>query len=280
MISQLRRIGLLEAASDESNEIVVRTAARIAALAQTATGELTSLRQQVEATIEAIEPPRRDSVPRTAGAAMRPVSPEARQALQEARHAVDTLLQQVDRGAPSRRRPLRVRIRTVISAAAAILLTAAGLGVATGWLSGAGSRRPGDDAGASAVATSGTVPGTGGGSAMSPDDLRAEADAWLRAYFETGAAPASTSGPAIRDERLPGERLTSPAGRRVIAPARVDIFGDAAVLSTSVTEVAAAPADRQFVSLVAQLWTRTAGQWHLDDVRIVSAAGAEHAFRR
>ena len=281
MISQLRRIGLLEAASDESNEIVLRTAVRIAQLAQTATGELTSLRQQVDATIEAIDPPRHGAVPRPPGEVLRPVSAEARQALEEARHALDTLLQQVDPAAQPGRRRLRVRIRSLISAAAAILLAAAGLGVATGWLSGAGSSPRRSEAGASPIATSGTVTaGDGGGSPMSPDDLRAAADAWLRAYFETGSAAASTSGPAIHDERLPGERLTAAVGRRMIAPPRIEIFGDAAVLSTSVTERAAPPADREVVSLVAQLWTRTAGQWHLDDVRIVSAAGAEHAFRR
>jgi hypothetical protein len=284
MIAQLRRIGLLEAAADESNEIVLRTADRITQLARTATGELTSLQQQVEATIDAIDAPHGETqASGAAGSASRPrpVSPEAREALQDARRAVDLLLQGLDGATLQPRRGLKVQIRTLVPAAAAILLLAAGLGVATGWLSGAPSAVPHNQAPTAMVATTGNTPSVvGRPSSTSPDDLRAAAEVWLRAYFETGSPPASTSRPAVRDERLPGERLAADAERRVIAPARIDIFGDAAVLSTSVTETPKPPADRALVSLVAQLWTRTPAGWHLDDVRIVSATGAEDAFRR
>jgi hypothetical protein len=88
--------------------------------------------------------------------------------------------------------------------------------------------------------------------------------------------------PIIYDERQDSDRVVT-AAKRAFAPARVAVFGDAAVLSTSVTEYpggAAANAGDQVVSFVSQLWTRTAGEWHLDEVRIVSARSAESAFGR
>ena len=106
-------------------------------------------------------------------------------------------------------------------------------------------------------------------------ELRDASDRWTQSYFALGTAPA----PALKllDERQPQERASGVV-RRAIARPRIEVVGDAAVVTTSVTEHPAS--GPLVVSLVSQLWTRKSGQWQLDDVRIISGSGAERAFRR
>jgi hypothetical protein len=278
MIHRLREKELIEAADQESNEIVQRTADRVVEMTDAAVRELAALEAQVAATIGAAASSGDEAFGSGPGSRLlRPVpciSPEALQSLRAARCSLEALLKQIGTQPRARFSLFRVRTRTALSAASGIILVAAGLGMATGWLSAANPTSPETGSGESIVATAGR------GGDVAPDDLRSSAEAWLRVYFETGTPPGVNHGAAIRDERQPDERVGTRAARRVIAPARIDVFGDAAVLTTSITEHPEATPDREVTSLVAQLWTRAGGQWHLDDVRIVSAVGAEHAFRR
>lgn len=279
--------GIRELASRESAGIVLEAAARIERLIAEAEAELRVLK----GTIDAAAPSRTGAdtfgAPIGAPAPVLPVPAPARHALADARRALDRLLQEL---ASSSSESSRVRVRTapVLLGTAMLLLAAGVLGLATGWLAmpraitgmPPAAAGPGDPAPAQTVATN-PVPPPPGDRRGEVDALREDGISWLRAYFSgrLPAANARRASPIIRDERAPSERVAVAATRRTITPGRVDIFGDAAVLSASVTERSAD--GRALVSLVSQLWTRrTDGHWQLDDVRIVSAAGAERAFRR
>ena len=283
--------GIRALASRESADIVLATAARIERLIAEAEAELRVLKGTIDAA--AAEPGREGSSPAPGtddGLRVLPVSAAARQAIEDARRALDRLAGEVAASSAATTR-LRVRTAPVLLGAAGLLLAAGCLGVATGWLSLSPSaaaqssvRLGGSEVGPSRPSVA-SIPaeeedGIEGSGVPAEDELRGRAVNWLRAYM-SGRAPVVDRGlaaPMVRDERAPLERVTTAEARRAITPARVDIFGDAAVLSASVTEHTTD--GRALVSLVSQLWTRRDGRWHLDDVRIVSAAGAEQAFRR
>lgn len=279
--------GIRELASRESAEIVLEAAARIERLIAEAEAELRVLKGTIDAAASPESGPANIASPGTAAAPLLPVSASAR-------HALDKALSQLDRfggelaassGAATR---FRVRRGRVLPWTAGLLFVAGILGLATGWLAMPRSGAAMDVAdsvpsaapspGASDAMTA-AAPGTPAGRPEA-EELRERGSTWLRAYLggRTVAADPALGAPIVRDERAPSERLSVSAARRTITPARVDVFGDAAVLSASVTE--RSTDGRELVSLVSQLWTRMDGRWQLDDVRIVSAAGAEQAFRR
>jgi hypothetical protein len=282
--------GIRELASRESADIILAAAARIERLIAEAEAELRVLKGTIDAAAAEPRTDRPAPAARTDDRArVLPVSAAALRALDDARQALDRLAGDVAASSAATTR-FRVRTGPVLLGAAGLLLVAGSLGIATGWLSlssanphpsvrqGGGEVRSAPSSAASAAGEE--EDGIEVSGVHAEDELRHRAVTWLRAYM-SGRATAGTGGlasPVIRDERAPSERVTIAESRRAITPARVDVFGDAAVLSASVTE--RTPEGRELVSLVSQLWTRKDGRWHLDDVRIVSAAGAEQAFRR
>jgi hypothetical protein len=282
--------GIRELASRESADIILAAAARIERLIAEAEAELRVLKGTIDAAAEPGTDRPAPAARTDDRARVLPVSAAALRALDDARHALDRLAGDVAASSAATTR-FRVRTGPVLLGAAGLLLVAGSLGIATGWLSlspsanrHASVRQDGGEvrsAPSSAASAAGEEEdGIEVSGVHAEDELRHRAVTWLRAYM-SGRATAGTGGlasPVIRDERAPSERVTIAESRRAITPARVDVFGDAAVLSASVTE--RTPEGRELVSLVSQLWTRKDGRWHLDDVRIVSAAGAEQAFRR
>ena len=79
----------------------------------------------------------------------------------------------------------------------------------------------------------------------------------------------------VLDYRAADERM--PAGlpdvRRTFDDVKFQSFGEAAIISATMTERAASPAPappRTVVSLVGQTWRRQRGVWYLAEVRIVN----------
>ena len=92
----------------------------------------------------------------------------------------------------------------------------------------------------------------------------------------------STTSMTISDERKPEERL--PAGltsvRRSLSDPNVQVFGTDAIITAKVTERVEGPGGHTSAGFISQMWTRRAGVWQVTDVRIVSAAAVERAFKR
>jgi hypothetical protein len=119
-------------------------------------------------------------------------------------------------------------------------------------------------------------------------ELTASARRWLEAYYaQDRARMAAFSSADIRvtDQRSEQERL--PRGlsnvERTLTSPRVQVFGSAAILTATVTERAVNPnlgQRTEAVSFMSQTWTHRDGAWQLDEVRLVSAAAVDRAFRR
>ena len=277
--------GIREVASRESAEIVLEAAARIARLVAEAEAELRVLKGTVDATASGEDRTNRNAAATDGPASLLPVSASARHALEDARRVLDRFVGELASSSGETTR-FRIRRTSALLGGLTLLLAAGALGLATGWLAipPTGARLetsadvpPASGHSAAAVQVAAPIPAAARPDA---DELRDASTTFLRAYLDgrPTAMDARLASAVVRDERGPSERLKVPAARRTIAPARVDVFGDAAVLSASVTERSAD--GRELISLVSQLWTRKDGRWYLDDVRIVSAAGAEQAFRR
>jgi hypothetical protein len=89
----------------------------------------------------------------------------------------------------------------------------------------------------------------------------------------------------VTDERSEQERL--PRGlsnvERTLTSPRVQVFGSAAILTAKVTERVEDPKLGQrteAASFISQTWARRDGAWQLHEVRLVSAAALDRAFRR
>ena len=278
----LRTVPLLIAAEDEANAIVASTAGQIHAQVLRAQRDLAQLTRQVDVAVSGLGDGRTEmagpAAParhQTAGAWVSPVvHGELVQAWLELDRLIDGLRPgEANRTTPAPSRRLGRRSMWLVTT---VILTLGGAWVvAARWM----IEGPGRDLNEPvAAAPVGTV-GASVEPSSSADDLRLSAERWLDTYFEQGVGPASAAGttPTIQDEREPAERAGA-AVRRVIAPARIEVFGDAAVLTTSVTGDPAPGGET--TALVYQLWTRTTGQWQLDQVRIVSARSVERAFRQ
>jgi hypothetical protein len=310
--SERRAAALRVAAGHEMDEIVAATAVQIQQLVLRAHQEMALLQRQVDVSLSGM-----NRAAATQDCEALPVSQASHEALVSARRQIDRLIASCPAaGSPARsaavslesdsaqtvdRAPVKRLGRRSMAMLTVLILTSGVASASAGrWLLGGrrGENRP---AVPEAIGTSGdavrrTTPnavtsrdasvrsGIVPGSADARGDLGPAGERWLREYFEDGAESVTGSGPVpiIYDERQASDRVVT-AAKRAFAPARVAVFGDAAVLSTSVTEYpggAAANRGDQVVSFVSQLWTRTAGEWHLDEVRIVSARSAESAFGR
>lgn len=268
--SSLRTLPLLAAVEDETDAIVAATAAQIRDVVVRAQRDLELLAQQVGVAVSGVD---------GTVAEMPRVSPAVHDELVGALFELDRFIERLNGVEPSRalRSPARRLGRRSMALLTAVILTCG-----ASWIMAARWMMEGSD-GAVAGPDVTTATGTSGASRdqSSPRDaLRLSAERWLHTYFDHGSALSASDGPGptIQDERPAAERAESSV-RRTIAPARVELSGEAAVLSTSVTEYPAG-AGPQTVALVSQLWTRAAGEWRLDQVRIVSAQSAERAFRQ
>jgi ketosteroid isomerase-like protein len=101
---------------------------------------------------------------------------------------------------------------------------------------------------------------------------------WFEAYF-AGDAPSmqtiATPDFAMVDERGDGQRLpaTLRAVERGLQQVRIEIAGDAAVISARLTERATVDGQqREYVSLVSGVWVRADGGWRLMGVRFMDPA--------
>lgn len=313
------RSDLMAAAERESDEIVAAAATDIRRVILKAHSDLSQLATQVRAAVADVErvaavslppvpnPPPAAGEPRPwdvrgasvrARAAERAQLPDAELVVQRADPAADNPvfgaeampIEATGRGT----RPFRTILLAVM---------AAGLAVVTGtglWLSWAppdgtppladtemtGSRQEGA---AAVVETApigliGAAPSTSADPAVDPaqTELTAAAERWLDAYYANDPVRLASFSPldvSVTDARATDERL--PPGflqvERILLP-RVQVYGAAAILTARLSERPPAGAP-EVVSFLSQTWTRRDGQWHLNDVRIVSAARLEEKFR-
>lgn len=180
---------------------------------------------------------------------------------------------------------LEERVPTAPSAPATGDSTGAGPPTATSSLDGSEERR--QQAGRSAPAH---APGAVAGNAPAPvrSELTVAAERWLEAYYagdRDRMAAASLTTVTISDERAPNERL--PGGiagvQRTLDEASVQVFGSDALLTAKLIERTGngvAGAAGESVAFISQMWTNRTGEWRLTQVRIVSAAALDRAFKR
>jgi hypothetical protein len=101
---------------------------------------------------------------------------------------------------------------------------------------------------------------------------------WFEAYFAgNGEAMRSIATPdfAMVDERGDGQRLpaTARAVERGLQEVRIEVAGDAAVISARLTERTNVNGQvREYVSLVSGVWVRSDGNWRLMGVRFIDPA--------
>ena len=303
--TERRAAALRAAAGHEMDAIVAATAVQIQQLVLRAHQEMALLQRQVDVSLSG-----RDGASATQECEALPVSQTSHEALVSARRQIDRLIASCPAAAtasrsagvtpesesaePVDRAPVKRLGRRSMALLTVLILTSGVASASAGrWLLGGarGERRPPVPSAADtnrepvrAATTNAPIRnGIVSGSADAGRDLGAAGERWLREYLELGAESVADSGPVpvVYDERQASDRVVT-ATKRAFAPARVAVFGDAAVLSTSVTEYPAAAANPgdHVISFVSQLWTRTAGEWHLDEVRIVSARSAANAFGR
>jgi hypothetical protein len=110
---------------------------------------------------------------------------------------------------------------------------------------------------------------------------------WFEAYHrqDRAAMAAFSSGqPTVSDERSDAERMprSVPGVRRTFQDVHLQVITESAVFTTRMTERFDEPGTgrtRESESFVSQLWTRRAGVWQLEDVRVVAAARLNQTFR-
>jgi cell division septum initiation protein DivIVA len=101
---------------------------------------------------------------------------------------------------------------------------------------------------------------------------------WFEAYFAGNAEAMRTIATpdfAMVDERGDGQRLpaTTRAVDRGLQQVRIEVAGDAAVISARLTERANVNGQlREYVSLVSGVWVRADGSWRLMGVRFMDPA--------
>jgi len=101
---------------------------------------------------------------------------------------------------------------------------------------------------------------------------------WFEAYFAgngEGMRSIATPDFAMVDERADGQRLpaTMRAVERGLQEVRIEVAGDAAVISARLTERATVNGQlREYVSLVSGVWVRADGSWRLMGVRFIDPA--------
>ena len=145
--------------------------------------------------------------------------------------------------------------------------------------------RPAHEAGVAAAAGSAfarPAPAPDNTSPAARQDVVTAAERWLDAYYRQDAgrlATLSTASVTLSDERSADERL--PPGqsgvRRTLSDPTVQVFGTDAILTAKILERSG---ERESSSFISQMWTRRAGVWQVTDVRIVSAAAVQRAFKR
>lgn len=131
---------------------------------------------------------------------------------------------------------------------------------------------------ASDVGTTGTRDPVARPPAVAEREILRATQQWFEAYFAgNGEAMRSiaTSDFAMVDERGDGQRLpaTMRGVDRGLQEVRIEVAGDAAVISARLTERANVDGQvREYVSLVSGVWVRADGSWRLMGVRFMDPA--------
>jgi hypothetical protein len=317
------REDVLAAADRESGQIIAEARAEIRRIALKARRDLVMLRDQVHAAIEppgatqGTPPVSLTPIAGNAPETLVATGQAAWRMLDEARTAPESAfaVSEADPATHSRSRP--VSIRPLVAMA-----TLVGVAVMFGtgmWIARLDERTAATSAaiGTSGVESVSEDPGathrskppavTAGAAAneladspetealmdpAGPDAVRnqlaSSAEQWLDAYYvhdRNRMAALSSPDVAVTDARAQSERLPEglTAVQRTVTTPRVQVFGEAAVLTARVTERAEDPAagrPAESVSFISQTWTLRQGAWQLNEVRIVSAGALDRAFRR
>jgi hypothetical protein len=131
---------------------------------------------------------------------------------------------------------------------------------------------------ASDVGTTGTRDPVARPPAAAEREILRATQQWFEAYFagNDGAMRSiATSDFAMVDERGDGQRLpaTTRGVDRGLQQVRIEVAGDAAVISARLTERATINGQvREYVSLVSGVWVRADGSWRLMGVRFMDPA--------
>jgi hypothetical protein len=132
---------------------------------------------------------------------------------------------------------------------------------------------------ASDVGTTGTREVAAGTSVAAAErEILRATQQWFEAYFAgngEGMRSIATPDFAMVDERADGQRLpaTMRAVERGLQEVRIEVAGDAAVISARLTERATVNGQlREYVSLVSGVWVRADGSWRLMGVRFIDPA--------
>jgi hypothetical protein len=134
------------------------------------------------------------------------------------------------------------------------------------------------EAAASDVGTTGTREVAAGAVAAVEREILRATQQWFEAYFAgngEGMRSVATPDFAMVDERADGQRLpaTTRAVERGLQQVRIEVAGDAAVISARLTERANVNGQmREYVSLVSGVWVRADGSWRLMGVRFIDPA--------
>lgn len=191
-------------------------------------------------------------------------------------------------------RPFRTILLAVVAAGLAVVM---GTGIWLSWTPPGGAApgladtemtAPRQDPAAvvetAPIGLMGAAPSASADPAIDPaqTELAAAAERWLDAYYANDSVRLASFSPlnvSVTDARAVHERL--PPGllqvERILMP-RVQVYGAAAILTARLSERPSTGAP-EVVSFLSQTWTRRDGQWHLNDVRLVSAATLEEKFR-